>query len=344
MRLAVLPPVLAVLTQWVHCQQSTPATLAEIRHQLVGQKVVVKNASGYAHLLGWHYAELNKAGHYNVHSTKFIDSKYIGKEAVVVAVQLDARTARGRHANALGEVVNDDAIENPDVDVFVRFEDGKLATVSTDSFLLDRYVILVRGRDRHAALMSTSLRSVVGRQLYACADSRLYPVSTSLSELVAAVDSYSTLETKRVRDVPLLQPLTILEAKFFPEHDAIVKKLRLSDGRDVLTIDRYRDSDDKPILDENFTYNDESFLQKASGSSLLITSIPSVLDSHDIAAVQNRQILTGMSRRALRCGYGTPDKVNDWGSGGRQLVYYGGRLLVYLDADGRVSDRQALNF
>jgi hypothetical protein len=49
-----------------------------------------------------------------------------------------------------------------------------------------------------------------------------------------------------------------------------------------------------------------------------------------------------MRRRTLYYVVGFPDKENNWGRGGKQLMY-GNRLLFYLDENERVVDWQSVD-
>lgn len=49
-----------------------------------------------------------------------------------------------------------------------------------------------------------------------------------------------------------------------------------------------------------------------------------------------------MSEDALLYCIGAPEKINNWGQGGQQNIYYSNTLYIYV-AHGRVRDWQSLN-
>jgi hypothetical protein len=58
--------------------------------------------------------------------------------------------------------------------------------------------------------------------------------------------------------------------------------------------------------------------------------------------IKHKTIYKGMKRDPLEYLFGFADKENDWGSGGKQLIY-GKSFLVYLDHNERVVDWQAMD-
>jgi hypothetical protein len=50
-----------------------------------------------------------------------------------------------------------------------------------------------------------------------------------------------------------------------------------------------------------------------------------------------------MSKGALYMSIGLPDRENDYGRGGYQLVYADGKVLIYTDAEGKITDSQSFN-
>ena len=50
-----------------------------------------------------------------------------------------------------------------------------------------------------------------------------------------------------------------------------------------------------------------------------------------------------MSSDTLDYTLGFKDSENDWGRGGKQQIYYGGKLVVYLDNSGHVVDWQSFD-
>ena len=84
-----------------------------------------------------------------------------------------------------------------------------------------------------------------------------------------------------------------------------------------------------------------AFLDKLAISSGLLSSLPTGLSAEELDAVKKRIVMRGMSTTALRLALGFLKKENDWGKGGKQLVY-SDTMLVYLDNHGKVVDWQLL--
>lgn len=69
------------------------------------------------------------------------------------------------------------------------------------------------------------------------------------------------------------------------------------------------------------------------------SKIPKKFTKREIAAIKDSSIYRGMSEEALYWVYGFPQKTNDYGLGGKQLVYFHGKSLIYV-RNGVVSDWQ----
>ena len=136
---------------------------------------------------------------------------------------------------------------------------------------------------------------------------------------------------KRLENVPLLTPMTIVGANYNPRYDFIAWKVHLPDGREIISASRYRDDASSNVG------NDNSFLGRSVGS--LLMAVPANLTPREIEAIKGKKIFRGMSKRAVFYSWGIPSE-NDYGRGGKQLVY-GDKQFVYLDSDGRVTDWQS---
>src|SRR5205085_5786306 len=81
-------------------------------------------------------------------------------------------------------------------------------------------------------------------------------------------------------------------------------------------------------------------LQELTGS--LFTRIPPDLTPQEINAIKKHELFFGMRKKVVEYTFGKPEEINDYGRSGIQMVYSGGHFLVYLDATGKVIDRQIL--
>jgi len=73
----------------------------------------------------------------------------------------------------------------------------------------------------------------------------------------------------------------------------------------------------------------------------LHASMPTNLTPREIEAVRKGTIFKGMSKSAVHYTIGFPEKENDWGRSGKQLIYFRNTLFVYLDATEHVVDWQS---
>jgi len=335
-----------------NCQRSAPIslyrpiklkTLGDARQKYLGQQVVVVgNLDWNRQSLGdWNIANKNalKKGRYES-GHENLPKSYLGRNGVVVSLEevslrLPSKQPQAK-TNALGETVGDSAedISRSVVNVAVRFDDGVVAINGSILSSLDainatafRLASIVAN---HEQLMRDNLSSVIGQELYPVRYSRLYPVTATIEDLVT-LDASSL--SKWMSDFQYLEPAELVAARYAKEFDTVVLKLKLQDGREVLTSSHYRDEDtevDGPALDN-------SFLGRISEH--LLTKVPSFLTGEEVQAVRKGEIFKGMSRRAVEYIRGGTSKENDWGSGGLQLVY-GEHLFVYLDSGCKVSDWQ----
>ena len=75
--------------------------------------------------------------------------------------------------------------------------------------------------------------------------------------------------------------------------------------------------------------------------------IPATLTSREVAAIRQRDYFIGMAEEALHMSRGLPTRENDYGRGGRQVIYDfpdGAQILFYFGASGRVPDYQRVGF
>jgi hypothetical protein len=327
-------------------------TLADFRHSYLNQRILIlqgNNVAGGGSLGGWQPVKQGKDGSFKTdYKGAFIDFRYKDQTPRIVAIRESSgggmEVPKEGQKNALGETLSDSDIVNPYVDVFVQFDDGQIAKYTNfvslirgrsikyfdlDSDLWDTEFMLVADRDAHAQIVARNLPSTIGQRVYAVHDSMLFGPDISPAELL----DMTSRQKKQARDVPLLTPMTIVAAKYNDRYDFIVWKLRLDNGREVIAASRYRDED----VSKNG--NDNSFLGRSMSSLLL--KIPSNLTSQEIEAIRSRKIFRGMSRQAVYYSWGVT-KENNYGSGGKQLVY-GENQFVYLDNSGIVTDWQSLD-
>ena len=325
-------------------------TLGQFRAKYLGQHVLIMHGHDISGSLGgWQPVLANGDGsfRYDNHGGAFISFQYKDQTPKIIAIQnFDAK--KSAQTNIMGDAVNDDAIVNASVIIMAQFDDGQLAQfLSSVSSTVDQRVttggnycrplcnsdqdrwgmelLPTSERDAHAAIITKNLPSTIGRKVYAIYQSLVFGLDIT-PEDVLNLGGYG----KRLDDVPLLTPMTIVGANYNPRYDFIAWKLRLSDGREIISASRYRDDASSNVG------NDNSFLGRSIGS--LLMAVPPNLTPREIEAIKGKKIFRGMSRRAVFYSWGVTEE-NDYGRGGKQLVY-GDNQFVYLDLDGKVTDWQ----
>jgi len=314
-----------------------PETLDAFKRKFMNQDIIVNDVpfeDNYC--LQWVSAQQKPDGSYEevkeIHNN--LPISYRGQTANVISVQLAHSIFENNHAggtNAFGESVGEGEIENPYMEIVLKFKDGKLAiTRGYTNTLVPELMDLASKRESAQAKLDSLLPTVIGQPLYAVAFSKLYKPTASVDDIMGPSEILARLS---VTEVPLLQPLSITKTKYLPDVNAVVMKLKLPSGSDAIVLTQL----------SNVDLNDsgQSFLSKISGS--LLSSMPKDLKPREIDAIKGMKVFRGMSKEAVQYAIGLAEKENDWGRGGTQLVYFDGKLLVYLDASGRVEDWQSFD-
>lgn len=310
--------------------QDSPRTLREIRQRYLNQQVLL-SAEGPQYgeyFLDWKLVSV-KDGRYTVNLLKHLPLTYKGKPARVIVVQMNALQAeRGSGVNAMGEKISEDDIPNPYVDIIVQFEDGTTAILTTYPNHLAENLPLAAAAAVASADIEKNLASIVGQKVYAVGFSHLYPASASLADISGPRERSSRMN---IPQALYLEPLTIEKARYIPEDNAVVLKLILPDGSAALAYTPSQYLKMAPKI---------SFLQRAAGT--LLGAVPS-LTPKELQCIRTSTIFTGMSGEAVDYMLGFPEKTNDYGIGGKQLVYNSGKLIVYLDRSNNVENWQTFN-
>jgi hypothetical protein len=261
---------------------------------------------------------------------KKLDPKYIGAEATVVAVQLEENL--GSLSHRLGP--SDDDVLEPYFSLVVRFDDGTLAMRTDYLISLNQEAIPAQIVNARAEAIQVQGAAVVGKNVYATALSHIYYPDLSVAQAMTVAGGFSLDGIDELRGVPLLQPLLVTSAAYLRQAGALLVSLRLPDVRVGIFV---------ATCDTAVTRRAGSCFETLDcpEHNCLWSEIPSLLTPSEIEAIQKRSLFTGMSDRALYLSLGYPDKSNDYGRGGKQLVYHGGSLLIYLDSNDKVADTQA---
>lgn len=328
LRFFVILSALVAATAFGAAQQ--PETLASVKQKYLNQKVVLigyvaDNLARQPVLMEWHpgHAGSESAGRYSADiEMSYLPATYKGRSATVIAIQLHNLEELGK-VNALGESMSPDDTVDPYFDFVVRFDNGEVAMTTGYPSTISLDVRLVSAQNAIVQEMATKLPGVVGKTLFACGLTSLYHPDATLDELLGTSRSL-----KQISDVPYLVPLKVTAAKYDEATDAVILKVKLPDGRYALTI----------ASGDQLTDQGLSFMKRISGS--LLSEIPKKLTPQEIAAIKKPSIFRGMSRDALYCSMGLPKSENDWGRGGKQLIY-ADTLMVYLNNQNKVVDWQS---
>ncbi len=285
----------------------------------VNSKVLIKVAPE-SFPYHWNAAK-EKKGRYIVKDLLHgLDAKYAGQEATVITLQLEENSLKPAHR--LGP--SDDDVLDPYFSIVVRFEDGTVGMTTTYLIIAKTEIIpaeTLRGRQEALRQGATAL---MGKTVFAVALSQFYYPDLTTRQAMAIAANF-TADVDQIKNVPLLQPLQITNVGYLKEADALIVTIQLPDGRKAVSV-VVCDGNGNSCFENNGSY--------------LLSAIPSYYTAREIEAIQHRSLFKGMSGSAVHDALGSPDSENDYGSAGKQLVYYGGRLLVYLDQNDKVEDRQ----
>jgi hypothetical protein len=305
-------------------------TLGELRSEYLGKRIVLRKSNTTScvaglHLteclVGWHHAERQRE-RYAENFGEPIEASYAAQTPTVIAIQL----ARTLDHTAFGDTLSEDETKNPYVDVVVQFNNGQIA-LGTNYFSCfedpdcPHSFELASLKEQRAVYLAKALPGVVGRNLYAVAESKIFELNADTEELTRA-DSVFTLDA-----IPYLEPLRIVDARYNRTIDRVLLKLELPDHNFGIAASRYHGDSGVDILD--------------AIAGKFLTAVPKGLTAEELKAIQKHELFRGMTRDALLLSWGSPSKENNWGRGGNQLVY-NDTEYVYLDSANMVTEWQKL--
>lgn len=249
-------------------------------------------------------------------ASPWIPDTYKGQTARVVAVQEKKMPGASAKVNALGEQI----YSAVDIEFVIRFQDGLTALYADSPIGIKSWLILPEDAAAKKAaeeLWSSRTQQLIGKQVYATALSKIYRADATLPDMAADRGRTYT---------PQLFPLKIVAAKWNQDAACFIVKLELPGGEYALSFIWPEGRQGALIKDD----------MDCKGSQLL-GSVPAFLSASEIQSVQRASVAPGMSYLAVEYAVGFPDHENDWGRGGKQLIYKSG-LNVYLGLDGKVMD------
>jgi hypothetical protein len=309
-------------------------TLGAFRRQFLNQQILINDvAYEEKYCLEWTIAEPKSDG-------TFVEAKgiynhlpfsYRGGTATVVAIQLAPtflQKTRVGDTNAFGEPAAEDEIADPYMDVIAKLENGTVAMVRGYPITLVPQVMeLASVRNSARRTIESQLQAIIGKDLYAVGYSHLYKSTATVEEMSGSQELLARLSFS---DIPLLQPIKIVKVRLLPESGDVVFKVLLPSGSEAIAY--------TPASYIDLTQEKQSFLSQISGT--LLATIPTGLTPREIKAVKERAVFRGMSADAVDYALGFKDSENNWGRGGRQLSYYHGKMLVYINSSNKVEEVQ----
>jgi len=297
-------------------------TLSDLQKEFVGKKVIITKKPVPPEddvLYDWELVQ-KRGSTYVTKLFKWIPSKYLYQKAEIIAILPDSTVGKKLKSktNAFGEqVVN----KNPDVEVIVKFGDGTMASINTCPSIFSDNIELLSVIDSLKKVMASVIPEIIGDTLYANCNSLLFKNTASLNEILSLNNNVKT------EDFPRLEPIIIKAAKYSAQREVLILKLQDTNNKIYLS---YVTSEDF-----NSCKNDSDSKLKiiASITGFLTKYETELLSEKEVRAIKEGSFYKGMSVAALRLSIGFPDKENKNSYGGDQLVYYGGRLYIYLDKD-----------
>jgi hypothetical protein len=183
------------------------------------------------------------------------------------------------------------------------------------------------------AQREAKLETVIGKTLYACSGADLNEFELSGADIKFG---------KRIVVYPLLTPFRVEKATVTSAGAYGLKPvaliLGLPDGKRAVTGGFLHLSGP---LKEGLALLDDLL---GSERTTLMLEIPNWWTREHVETIRDyRATMPGMSESEVICVRGLPEKINHWGRGGDQLIYFGGKLIFYFDENGKYEDMQELD-
>jgi hypothetical protein len=297
----------------VSCIALGQTDLEQARAKYLNQQVVVTQSM-------FKVATSTADGYTVAATAPYISDSYKGQKATVIAVQPKVVRDSPVKVNVMGEAIK--APPSSEVDFVIKFNDGLIAMRSDSLQTIKSWLLLAEDVAAHEAKESESeegTKKLIGQQVYA----------TALSELFKE-DATDFSDRMRTRAFPHLVPMTILAAKWDKERSCAIVKLAAQGGEYFIGL---------LSLHPFGVTNEEIGCKRSVG---LWRDIPSFLKPKEVSAIRSSAVAIGMSTSALYFSIGFPDRENDYGRGGKQLIYKDG-LFVYTDLNGTVTNWQHIS-
>ncbi len=214
------------------------------------------------------------------------------------------------------------------VHVFVKFSDSETACIlyklenllgkedypGIEPQLYNKFFLLLSDLTKRSIVIKSKIKSLIGKQVFATSNSDLYPISSTLLELIG--------KKNKVERFSNLEPMTITVAKYNEEADVIVIKLKTEDGKEYLTLSNY-----VPRRGVNSFF--ETAIAGWSGPDLL-SNLGNYTEK-EIEAIKYRKVFVGMKVIRVYEALGLPDN-SDYGI----MIYSNGKLRIQINEKARM--------
>ena len=322
---------------------ATNKTLGEIKKELVGKTAILigeqstfkqditinsKRTREYA-LGSWVFAEGNnqqgykKRLHKPFPSSSFeekipVPYRYKGAEGKIIAVDIlpdpNPYSIKINLKDAFGEPIDKNDLVDPYFDVIVHLQSGELVTVNScylATIINGHHFRFSSDRNKIKKEIIDNIDTLIGKTIYPVAESKIFPPDVSVDKLI----TWNKRRFARLHDVPNFIPLEIIKAKYLEKEGGILIKVKFLSNRIGIIFDQFVSIEDA----KKSPHVGTSFLDRATFGFKI--NIPKSLTAREVEAIKKRRIFKGMSSKALEYSWGYEDKKNDWGNGGKQLIF-----------------------
>lgn len=300
-------------------------TFGEIKAKYMDQPVRLSGRLLLGKLYDW-YVVRRSDGSLTYNRYESLPSEFRSATGKVISIELGKKP--DTTLDVFGKQIDQSRIKDPSIELIVRLDDGTEAgTVTVERALHGDNLQLVIEAEKNRKDIEAVLSPFAGKLVYLPMYQKVYPATTSLEAL--SQFSFSTLPLG-FDSVPRATPLKIIETKYLDGLNRAIMRIALPKGEEGIMIG----NTDHFNLKRNYKPTDLVRLGFLGDLSL------KKFTTREISEIKEVGFFRGMSEEALYWSLGFPNKENDYGRGGVQLVFSTGRI-IYLK-NGRVADWQKL--
>lgn len=300
--------------------------LGQIREKLVNQPVRISGRLLLGGVDNWARVQRQSDSSAKFGRSDRLPADYAFAKGNVVSVELaDTRVVT---KDAFGKDIDFSKVKDPYVNVIVKLADGtEVGTTAYEYAFHGNTLQLIEEAERTRRDIEAILAKLDGKSLYLPMYQHVYPNTVAFDDLLRVIPSTAPLPFD---EVPRATPLKIIETKYLDGYNRALIRIALPNGNEGIMVGTtdafYLKREYKPSDLDRLGFNAEQSMSKFT--------------PREITAIKNVEFFKGMSQSALYWSVGLPTKENDYGRGGKQLVFATG-LIVYTQND-RVTSYQHL--